>query len=111
MDINNANNNDTIDLRKLFSLMMEKKKIVIAIIVICTIIATIVAFVLPKSYQSTTLVRVKSDNISSMAGYAAMAAGFGIDISANSSASPAGRKALSASCSSCCPLSSAQTCP
>lgn len=88
MDINNANDNDTIDLRKLFSLMIEKKKIVIAIVVICTIIATIVAFVLPKSYQSTTLVRVKSNNISSMAGYAAMAAGFGIDISANSSASP-----------------------
>lgn len=88
MDINNANDNDTIDLRKLFSLMMEKKKIVLAIIVICTLIATIVAFVLPKSYQSTTLVRVKSNNISSMSGYAAMAAGFGIDISANSSASP-----------------------
>lgn len=88
MDINNANDNDTIDLRKLFSLMMEKKKIVIAIVVICTIIATIVAFILPKSYQSTTLVRVKANNISSMAGYAAMAAGFGIDISANSSASP-----------------------
>lgn len=88
MDINNANDNDTIDLRKLFSLMIEKKKIVLAIVVICTIIATIVAFVLPKSYQSTTLVRVKFNNISSMAGYAAMAAGFGIDISANSSASP-----------------------
>ena len=88
MDINNANDNDTIDLRKLFSLMIEKKKIVLAIVVICTIIATIVAFVLPKSYQSTTLVRVKSNNISSMAGYATMAAGFGIDISANSSASP-----------------------
>lgn len=88
MDINNANDNDTIDLKKLFSLMIEKKKIVLAIIVICTLIATIVAFVLPKSYQSTTLVRVKSNNISSMAGYAAMAAGFGIDISANSSASP-----------------------
>lgn len=88
MDINNANDNDTIDLRKLFSLMIEKKKIVLAIVVICTIIATIVAFVLPKSYQSTTLVRVKSNNISSMAGYAAMADGFGIDISANSSASP-----------------------
>lgn len=88
MDINNANDNDTIDLRKLFSLMMEKKKIVLAIIVICTLIATIVAFVLPKSYQSTTLVRVKSNNISSMSGYAAMADGFGIDISANSSASP-----------------------
>lgn len=87
MDINNANDNDTIDLRKLFSLMLEKKKIVIAIIVICTIIATIVAFVLPKSYQSTTLVRVKSGS-SSMSGYAAMAAGFGIDIGGGSSGSP-----------------------
>ena len=87
MDINNANDNDTIDLRKLFSLMIEKKMIVIAIIVICTIIATIVAFVLPKSYQSTTLVRVKSGG-SSMSGYAAMAAGFGIDIGGGSSGSP-----------------------
>lgn len=88
MDINNANDNDTIDLKKLFSLMIEKKMIVIAIIVICTIIATIVAFVLPKSYQSTTLVRVKSGSSSSMAGYAAMAAGFGIDIGGGSSDSP-----------------------
>lgn len=87
MDINNANDNDTIDLKKLFSLMIEKKKIVIAIIVVCTLIATIVAFVLPKSYQSTTLVRVKSNNISSMAGYAAMAAGFGIAIGGGSSGS------------------------
>lgn len=87
MDINNANDNDTIDLRKLFSLMIEKKKIVIAIVVICTIIATIVAFVLPKSYQSTTLVRVKSGS-SSMSGYAAMAAGFGTDIGGGSSGSP-----------------------
>lgn len=87
MDINNAKDNDTIDLRKLFSLMLEKKMIVIAIIVICTIIATIVAFVLPKSYQSTTLVRVKSGG-SSMSGYAAMAAGFGIDIGGGSSGSP-----------------------
>lgn len=87
MDINNANDNDTIDLKKLFSLMIEKKKIVIAIVVICTIIATIVAFVLPKSYQSTTLVRVKSGG-SSMSGYAAMAAGFGIDTGGGSSGSP-----------------------
>lgn len=87
MDINNAKDNDTIDLRKLFSLMIEKKKIVLAIIVICTLIATIVAFVLPKSYQSTTLVRVKSGS-SSMFGYAAMAAGFGIDIGGGSSGSP-----------------------
>lgn len=89
MDINNAKDNDTIDLKKLFSLMLEKKKIVIAIVVICTLIATIVAFVLPKSYQSTTLVRVKSGGSSSaMAGYAAMAVGFGIDIGGGSSGSP-----------------------
>lgn len=87
MDINNANDNDTIDLRKLFSLMIEKKKIVLAIVVICTIIATIVAFVLPKSYQSTTLVRVKSGG-SSMSGYTVMAAGFGIDTGGGSSGSP-----------------------
>lgn len=87
MDINNANDNDTIDLKKLFSLMIEKKKIVLAIIVVCTLIATIVAFVLPKSYQSTTLVRVKSGG-SSMSGYAAMAAGFGIDTGEGSSGSP-----------------------
>lgn len=87
MDINNANDNDRIDLKKLFSLICEKKMIVIAIIVICTIIATIVAFILPKSYQSTTLVRVKSGS-SSMSGYAAMAAGFGIDIGGGSSGSP-----------------------
>lgn len=87
MDINNANDNDTIDLKKLFSLMIEKKTIVIAIVVICTIIATIVAFVLPKSYQSTTLVRVKFGG-SSMSGYAAMAAGFGIDTGGGSSGSP-----------------------
>lgn len=88
MDINNANDNDTIDLKKLFSLMLEKKMIIIAIVVICTIIATVVAFVLPKSYQSTTLVRVKSSSSSSMAGYAAMAASFGIEGGAGSSASP-----------------------
>lgn len=89
MDINNANDNDTIDLKKLFSLMIEKKKIVLAIIVVCTLIATIVAFVLPKSYQSTTLVRVKSGGSSAVAGYAAIAAGLGIDIgNSGSSASP-----------------------
>lgn len=88
MDINNANDNDTIDLKKLFSLMMEKKKIVIAIVVICTIIATIVAFVLPKSYQSNTLVRIKSSNNLAMSSMAAMAAGFGMDVGGSSSASP-----------------------
>ena len=87
--MDNINNNDnTIDLRKLFSVMGEQKKIIIPIIVICTVIAIVIAFVLPKTYQSNTLVRIKSSNNSAMSGMAAMAAGFGIDVGGSSSASP-----------------------
>lgn len=87
--MDNINNNDnTIDLRKLFSIMGEQKKVIIPIIVICTVLAIIVAFVLPKSYQSNTLVRIKSSGGSNLSGYAAMAAGFGIDVGGSSSASP-----------------------
>lgn len=87
--MDNINNNDnTIDLRKLFSVMGEQKKVIIPIIVLCTVIAIIVAFVLPKSYQSNTLVRIKLSGGSNLSGYAAMAAGFGIDVGGSSSASP-----------------------
>ena len=87
--MDNINNNDsTIDLRKLFSIVGEKKKIIIPIIVLCTVVAIVIAFVLPKSYQSNTLVRIKSSGSSNLSGYAAMAAGFGIDIGGSSSASP-----------------------
>lgn len=87
--MDNINNNDnTIDLRKLFSIMGEQKKIIIPIIVLCTVIAIVIAFVLPKSYQSNTLVRIKSSGSSNLSGYVAMAAGFGIDVGGSSSASP-----------------------
>lgn len=87
--MDNINNNEeTIDLRKLFSIMGEQKKVIIPIIVICTVIAIIVAFVLPKSYQSNTLVRIKSSNNSAMSGMVAMTAGFGIDVGGLSSDSP-----------------------
>lgn len=87
--MDNINNNDnTIDLRKLFSVMGEQKKVIIPIIVICTVIAIIVAFVLPKSYQSNTLVRIKSSGGSNLSGYAAISETFGIDGGGSSSASP-----------------------
>ena len=87
--MDNINNNDSsIDLRKIFSIMGEQKKVIIPIIVICTVVAIVIAFVLPKSYQSNTLVRIKSSSISNLSGYAAMAAGFGIDVGGSSSASP-----------------------
>lgn len=79
--MDNINNNDSsIDLRKLFSIVGEQKKIIIPIIVICTVLAIVIAFVLPKTYQSNTLVRIKSSGSSNLSGYAAMAAGFGIDV-------------------------------
>lgn len=78
--MDNINNNDSsIDLRKLFSIVGEQKKIIIPIIVICTVLAIVIAFVLPKTYQSNTLVRIKSSGSSNLFDYAAMAAGFGID--------------------------------
>ena len=87
--MDNINNNDsTIDLRKLFSIVGEQKKVIIPIIVVCTVIAIVIAFVLPKTYQSNTLVRIKSSSNSSMSGMAAMAAGLGIDVGGASSASP-----------------------
>ncbi|RGQ04016.1 exopolysaccharide biosynthesis protein [Megamonas rupellensis] len=87
--MDNINNNDSsIDLRKLFSIVGEQKKIIIPIIVICTVVAIVVAFVLPKTYQSNTLVRIKSSSNSAISGMAARAAGFGIDVGGSSSASP-----------------------
>lgn len=87
--MDNINNNDsTIDLRKLLSIVGEQKKIIIPIIVLCTVLSIVIAFVLPKTYQSNTLVRIKSSGSSNLSGYAAMAAGFGIDIGGSSSASP-----------------------
>lgn len=86
--MDNINNNDnTIDLRKLFSIMREQKKVIIPIIVLCTVIAIVLAFVLPKTYQSNTLVRIKSTN-SSMSSIATMIAGVGINVGGVSSASP-----------------------
>lgn len=50
----------TIDLRKFLDIAKEKKIILIAIIAICTIIAIIAAFVLPKQYSSSSMVKIKS---------------------------------------------------
>lgn len=50
----------TIDLRKFLDIAKEKKTILIVIIAICTIIATIAAFVMPKQYSSSSMVKIKS---------------------------------------------------
>lgn len=51
---------ESIDLGKLWQVTKEHKKVVGGIIVGCTAIAMITAFVLPKQYESTTLVQTRS---------------------------------------------------
>ena len=61
MSVDNVQDNeDVIDLRKFFKVIMEKRKIFVAIIILCTLIATIVAFVMPKTYQSNITIRIKT---------------------------------------------------
>lgn len=57
------NNEDTIDLTKLLEIVKEKKIVVISIIVFCLIISSIIAYIIPKTYKSTALIRVKTTNI------------------------------------------------
>lgn len=63
---------ESIDLGKLWQVTKEHKKIVGGIIVGCTAIATITAFVLPKQYESTTLVQTRNAS-KEMGGQAAAA--------------------------------------
>ena len=82
---------ESIDLGRLLQIMLERKKIVGGIIVTCTIVAVIAAFLLPKQYESTTLVQTRSAG-KDIGGAAAMAAAMGINIGSlggsSSNASP-----------------------
>ena len=51
---------DEIDLGKLTAVACEHKKQVFSIIIGCTILATGISFILPKQYESTTLVQAQS---------------------------------------------------
>lgn len=51
---------ESIDLGKLWRVIVAKKFIVGGIIAACTVIAIIIAFVLPKQYESTTLVQTRN---------------------------------------------------
>ena len=63
---------ESIDLGKLWQVTKAHKKVVGGIIVGCTAIATITAFVLPKQYESTTLVQTRNAS-KEMSGQAAAA--------------------------------------
>ncbi|SDG63746.1 Uncharacterized protein involved in exopolysaccharide biosynthesis [Selenomonas sp. WCT3] len=81
-------NEESIDLGRLMQIMLERKKVVGGIVAGCMALAIGTAFILPKQYESTTLVQTRSAG-KDIGGAAAMAAAMGINIGGSSSnASP-----------------------
>ena len=79
---------ESIDLGRLMQIMLERRKVIGGIIAGCTAMAIGTAFILPKQYESTTLVQTRSAG-KDIGGAAAMAAAMGVNIGGGSSnASP-----------------------
>ena len=79
---------ESIDLGRLASIMWDRKKITGGIIAGCTAIAIATAFILPKQYESTTLVQTRSAG-NDISGMKAMAAAMGVNVGGSgSNASP-----------------------
>lgn len=70
-------NEGTIDLSKLFQIMGARWKTVVTLILACTIVALTVAFILPKEYESTTLVQTRNAGKVDVSGTAAALAALG----------------------------------
>ncbi len=51
---------EAIDLGRLFHVMLERKKIIGGIVAGCTVLAVATAFLLPEKYESTTLVQTRT---------------------------------------------------
>ena len=66
-------NEDSIDLGRLFRIMGDHKPVIFGIVGICTLIALVISLILPKQYESTTLVQT-SNAAASSTGAAALAA-------------------------------------
>jgi len=70
-------NEGAIDLSKLFQIMGARWKVAVTLIFTCTLLALVVAFVLPKEYESTTLVQTRNAGKVDVSGAAAALAVFG----------------------------------
>lgn len=66
-------NEDSIDLGRLFWVMGRRKAVIFGIVGICTVVALVISLVLPKQYESTTLVQT-SNAAATSTGAAALAA-------------------------------------
>lgn len=77
---------DNIDLGKLIGIAVNHKKQVGSIIAGCTILAAGISFVLPRQYESTTLVQTRSAG-QDISGAAAMASMMGVNVGGTATAS------------------------
>lgn len=75
---------ENINSKKLIQIMWNRKKIVGSIIMGCTILAVIISFIVPKQYESTTLVQTRSKTDLGSAGALASMMGMGGSGRANS---------------------------
>ena len=71
-------NEDTIDLSRLFRVMGDHKTVVFGIVGACTLVALVISLILPKQYESTTLVQTRTATKVDISGAAAAMAALGI---------------------------------
>lgn len=71
-------NEDTIDLSRLFRVMGDHKAVIFGIVGACTLVALVISLILPKQYESTTLVQTRTATKVDVSGAAAAMAALGI---------------------------------
>ena len=71
-------NEDSIDLSRLFHIMCDHKPAIFCIVGICTLLAIVISFLLPKQYESTTLVQTRAATKMDISGAAGAMAALGL---------------------------------
>ena len=71
-------NEDSIDLSRLFHIMSEHKPAIFCIVGMCTLLALVISFLLPKQYESTTLVQTRAATKMDISGAAGAMAALGL---------------------------------
>ena len=71
-------NEDSIDLSRLYHIMCEHKPAIFCIVGICTLAALVISFLLPKQYESTTLVQTRTATKMDISGAASAMAALGL---------------------------------
>ena len=71
-------NEDSIDLSRLFQIMCDHKPVIFCIVGVCTLVALVISFLLPKQYESTTLVQTRTAAKMDISGAAGAMAALGL---------------------------------